>query len=229
MDIVTIEGGFRVPKDSHIGKWCIESQKLCHDEFLPYCADPFIKSGDTVIDVGAFVGDHTTHYSDLVGQSGRVMAIEPGDIAYQCLEHNRRLFKFNNTLACHYGVSDHAGFADHLLCDNLGASICKESEHGEVTTITLYLLFRMFNLKRVDFIKIDAEGWEMKILRGAKKLLNMFTPTIMIEINRDALTNNGSSEEEIFDFLGELGYSFFCVNLEIGPREPQYDVICQHL
>ncbi len=229
MEIVTINGGFRVPKDSHVGKWIYETGKLCHDEFTPYSADPFIKTGDTVIDVGSFVGDHTIHYSDLVGQDGKVLAVEPGKIAFECLEHNVNLFRFRNTVAANYGVSDVPSFAHHVTDQNLGASSCIQIRNGEVMMVPLHYLFKMYGLTRIDFIKIDAEGYEMKVLNGSQSLINRFKPTLMLEINQSALQRVGNSQEEIFDFLGEMGYGFFCVNGECRPNEPQFDVICECL
>lgn len=227
MEIVTINGGFRVPKDSHIGKWCYESGKLCHDEFTPYCADPFIKSGDTVIDIGAFVGDHTIHYSDLVGQDGRVLAIEPGKVAFECLEHNVNQFKFRNTIAANYGISDEAGFGHLVLSENLGASSMIYLKSGDITLCPLYYLLKLYQIKQVDFIKIDCEGYEFKALKGCESILRKFHPVLLIEINQATLERAGNTPEDIFDFLDLLGYFFFCVNGECRKDEPQFDVICQ--
>ncbi len=68
-------------------------------------------------------------------------------------------------------------------------------------------------VNRLSVIKIDAEGWERKILAGAQRLIIKHSPSIICEINRPALSRNGSSELELREFMSSLGYSTYFISL----------------
>src|SRR5207244_2913504 len=60
---------------------------------------------------------------------------------------------------------------------------------------------------RVDLIKIDVEGAEMMVLRGAKQTLQRHRPAIIIELIEELLESMGTSSDEVSRFLAELGYA----------------------
>ena len=71
-----------------------------------------------------------------------------------------------------------------------------------------------------DLIKIDVEGNELKVLQGAIELLTNHSPTICIEINEECLIDNGTSGEEVFSFLKDLGYKAHLLeDFELKPTE----------
>lgn len=229
MNIKTIEGGFLVPEDSHIGRWQIECQNLAHDNFLPRLACEFIKEGDTVVDCGALCGDHTIVYSDKVG-SGHVLAIEPGELAFECLAHNVKLFKNKNVTVANCALSNTDSFADFIQGTNLGGSICKENADGNTQTFRLDTLYNIYPMQLSDFhfVKIDCEGWERRILEGARGLIAKFKPSMMIEMNFYALQAQNSSYGEIFDLLNKWGYEWAIAQPECTISDPQWDLIAWH-
>lgn len=224
-----IPGGFHVPCDTHLGKWQKETGRLCHDDFLPWCAAQYIKPGDTVLDIGAFNGDHTILYCALVGESGKVIAFEPGNVAFDCLFMNAQLFPFNNVLPVKMALSDGIGKMSHQEDPNLGASHCFEVKEGDISSISLDQFLDKKEVNKIDYIKIDSEGFESKILRGGAKTIERCSPVMMIEVNPSALQLHGSSEDQLFDILHSMGYSSFIVQPDIKPNEPQYDIICERI
>jgi FkbM family methyltransferase len=209
-----LENGIAVLQhDTHISSWVEAEGRLDHDRYaLPIILD-HIEEGDVVVDAGAFIGDHTIAYLEKVKDSGIVFAFEPNPKAFQCLVHNCPKAK-----AFNYGLCSHSGEAFLETCENVGASSIGAS--GEA--IKLMCLDEL-NLDRLDFIKLDVEGYEMKALKGAEGLIDTHRPKMWIEINKGALERQGTSARKIFYFLLDYGYY-----IEPYPDAEgmQYDILC---
>lgn len=225
MQTTTIPGGYLVPCDTHLGKWQIETGRLDHDFFTVPLACKHIPVEGTVVDCGAFNGDHTIAYSNKVGPHGLVIAFEPGEIAYKCLEHNARLFP-SQTLVINGALSDKDNESvGHVPCENLGASRCVSG--GPLLTYTLDGFLEATSIHRLDFIKMDCEGWELKALKGAEKMIRKFHPTMLIEVNAGALLAQGTTTTQLADYLNDLGYSFEIIQPGINGNAPQFDILCR--
>ena len=87
-----------------ISQWVEQEGRLDHDQNLLPTILAHIKPGDTVVDAGAFIGDHTVAYSKAVEEEGWVIAFEPNPVARKCLRHN--LKKHHNVTLMDYGLSD---------------------------------------------------------------------------------------------------------------------------
>lgn len=205
--IAVIEG------DTHISSWVESSGRLDHDQYaLPIILE-HIKEGDWVVDGGAFIGDHTKAYKDKVGDFGMVFAFEPNPAAFQCLIHNCPSVQSFN-----YGLCSHGGEAFLETCENVGASSIGVA--GEA--IKLMCLDEL-NLDRLDFIKLDVEGYEFKALQGAKGLIERLRPKMWIEINYHALKKQGVESKDIMIFMYDHGYDVTCYP---DPDGMQYDILC---
>lgn len=203
--------------DECISKWVEETGELAHDmNALPRIL-PHIKEGDTVIDVGSFIGDHTIAYARI---ASKVIAFEPNPEAFECLEYNLRTF--SNVEFRNEGLSDSIG---HIkLTDvptNAGMTYAQKSKKG-IKCITIDSM----GLDKLDFIKIDAEGFEHKILKGAEETIKKFKPIMIIEINNHALLRNGTSDNDVFIYLNELGYDYKNIYPGQTLYEDQLDLIC---
>jgi len=232
MKTVEIQGGFIVPEDQCIGKWQQEVNQLDHDQFLVPLAIANIPTGGTVIDCGAFDGDHSIAYARKVGPSGTVIAIEAGKLAFKCLKHNAQKFECN-MLCINAAVWDLHGFSmGHTLNEeNAGASIVHEvegliNEVSAIPTVTIDGLMKDGEIPDVHFIKIDCEGSEMRILRGAEQTLRNHRPKLLIEINRQMLEDRGTKDTEIYEFLLGLNYEWQIVQPNTPGGSPQFDIIC---
>lgn len=226
----TKEGIYVIDGDSHIGKWAEESGRLDHDQWLLPQILKYIPVGGTVIDAGCYIGDHTIAYARAVGDAGRVIAIDPNQEAIQCLVKNLDEFK-NNVIAFNRYVgnkhNDSAFFSRNPT--NVGASkmlidgMENDDNLGDIIqSMTLDSLFGIID--RCDFIKLDVEGNEVFALEGAANLIMKFRPTMLIEVNRGALQQNGFDYETIQAALDMYGYHGTNIP-DCAHTQPQYDVL----
>ena len=206
--------------DTHIGKWVEQQERLDHDQnILPFIL-PHIKEGDVVIDVGANIGDHTIAYARAVGATGRVIAFEPNALAFQCLKHN--LENFIQVVVSNTGLSDkneNVALSDNN--GNYGGSYVDKSGNGS----TLEVLDDIPT--RPNLIKIDAEGYEPKVLAGAEKTVTEFRPKMVIEVNIETLSKQGFRRDDIFAFLNRHKYTYKVIQENCGFDSPMYDIYCE--
>jgi len=178
-----------------------------------------LKPGDVVIDVGANIGAHTLPIARAVGRDGRVFAIEPTDYASHKLHAN---------IALNPELRDRIHAIQAMLVDRpstapaptiysswpLEKSDDTHPSHGgrlktcsgaSVTTLDDVVAER--GIDRIDLIKIDIDGYECTMLRGALATLRRFKPVLVMEISPYVLDEHGGSVEELASALADLGYS----------------------
>ncbi len=184
----------------------------------------FLKEGMTMIDVGANIGAHTLISSKLVGNSGKVFAFEPCKINHDILIQNCLINKCSNTIIFKLGCSDNS---NNMFIDQKWNKTNKEDNYGCITLqptstnendeqidiISLdELLTNVFNSsdfeeknKRIDLIKIDAEGMEDKVLLGFKKLIEKYKPFMIVEIHPGELKDVRQIIENMNYQLKQIG------------------------
>jgi FkbM family methyltransferase len=217
---ITKEGIAVLENDTHISKWVEESGRLDHDQNMLPLVLQYIKPGDTVVDCGAFIGDHTIAYLNKVGVKGFVYAFEANTEAWECLMCN--LKEYRNCLLINRVVGeDSASYQVHVN-PNAGASIISTGEAIQGCTID------DLSLSHCDFIKFDIEGFELKALKGALKTITHFHPALLIEINEGALALQKTLPYDIFEFMSGRDYVIRNIYPEQKMEGPQYDIICIH-
>lgn len=232
--IQTKEGWSIIENDSHVGAWVIESGRLDHDSFLIPIAASNIPVGGIAIDCGALYGDHTIQYARKVGPEGCVIAIEANPLAFECLKLNAARFQ-GPTICMNLALGEHhGGTAVHIMDScNIGASTVKNNENSpqvpqklekEIRTATIDGIVHDANLERVDFIKIDCEGHELHILKGAERTLKHFKPKMIIEMNSFALSREGADYKAVYDYLLSLNFSWRIIQPDCTGSSPQYDI-----
>ena len=211
---ITLQDGttaYIIDGDTHISRWVEESGRLYHDQNVLPLLTPYLTG--TVIDVGAFIGDHTVFYAR---HSPSVFAFEPNPEAFECLcrnvPHNVRSFKL--------GLGAGPGRAS--IVQNANAGMAALVHGHDIPIIALDSL----NLSEVSFIKIDAEGWECDVLEGARETIARCRPVMLIEVNDSALKARGKSPGELIVKIAGLRYALRNVHSGEPMRGPQYDVIC---
>lgn len=133
-----------------------------------------VRSGDTVIDVGAHGGFFAVLAASKVGSRGRVLAIEPEGENVALLRENLRRNRCTNVRVVRAAASRRGGVARLTLAPGLtGHSLhARRSPYASsVRTVTLDRLAQRERLLEVALLKIDAEAAELDILRGAARLL----------------------------------------------------------
>lgn len=227
----TSHGFWVINGDTHISKWAEESGRLDHDQWLLPQILPLIPEGGVVVDVGAFIGDHTIAYARRVGDSGTVLAFEPNPKAFECLSLNANAY-FPDVVCSRRGLSDEKGTFDLSVDVNAGASrIVDANSELEIRVQTVrfddFLSEPGMRMHRLDFMKIDAEGFELKILKGAANTLHKFRPKMLIEINGQRLFENGTHVHEILAFLKETvgDFEHSLIPGDSNYASPQYDLL----
>ena len=165
-----------------------------------------LKGGMNVIDAGANVGVYTVLAAEKVGENGKVIAIEPEIENYKRLIENIQLNNFRNVIPQNIALTDHEGFEKLYLSSSfVGHSLIFQEDKNSYIKIpvkTIDKLVEELNLKKIDVIKIDTEGAEMPILRGAEKTLKA-NPNIKIIV---AVEHYPSEIEEVCQFLNDRGF-----------------------
>ena len=193
-------------KDSLLSRWVERDGRLDHDESLPHHYLRHIKAGDVVVDGGAAIGDHTIAYIRACGDAKLVHAFEPNPLMVECLSHN--------CPECHihpYALSDSDGAAWLAHDDsNAGAAFSNVDGNGvPIETRTL----DSFEFPKVDFIKLDLEGFEGRAILGATATLRRCKPRMVLEMSPWMLRRAGSSFDGLLSHLKSIGYDW---NVEMG-------------
>jgi FkbM family methyltransferase len=147
------------------------------------------------LDVGANIGFKSLFLSRHC-PLGRVIAIEPAPTVARCLEANVAANGASNVLIEQTAVGDTEGLVNFQDSSAWG----HVSQNGiEVPITTLEEIVGRLRLPRVDFIKIDTEGWELPILRNSLDLINRFESLVLVELN--SLTQLAVSNTNPRDFI----------------------------
>jgi FkbM family methyltransferase len=186
-----------------------------------------IKKNHVVFDIGANVGAHSKIFSKLIGKDGFVHCFEPVPETFQMLEDslvNSENVKLNNLAA---GDSETMMEISYDPDDSEKATLLRQSIPASsmrtVKVLPLDNYAREVNLKRLDFLKCDVEGFELNALTGLKNTLAIHRPKISVEI-----TLPQDQRLELVDLLKSLGYdSFRKIEKGFPKYAPQEDIFQQ--
>jgi FkbM family methyltransferase len=171
-----------------------------------------VKAFDIAIDVGAHVGFWTL---DLAERFGEVYAFEPAPDCYECLVLNMAGRK--NVLCLNAAVGPHPGVVsiheDEDRPGNTGARFVREDPAGVTPMIALDDL----ELKGCDLLKIDVEGFEPGVLRGANAIIRAYRPVIIMETDKRFAGRYGFGKGKAATDALELGYR----EVEYKERDPR--------
>ena len=185
----------------------------------------FLKRGMTFVDVGANEGLYAVFAARCVGSEGRVIAFEPSQREAERLKRNLELNQLANVTLEPVGVADSDGQAVLKICEyghegqnTLGGFVYQVGQEGTQTIglCRLDTYRRDRGLSRLDFIKIDMEGAEERVLQGAAQTLKTFRPLIQLEMNDQALQLQGSSRARVARWLLEADYRICSIDAATG-------------
>src|SRR6267143_7173741 len=206
----------------------------CYEPELEYLRS-LLSPGATFVDVGANLGIYTLVASRIVGHSGRVIAFEPSVQSFPLLQKNITLNSLTNVSAFPVALSAKAGRIRlyHAPCCPSGNSFGHHpSFHGSFETVDTESLddaLHRIPAARVDVIKMDVQGAEELVLRGARKVVASMRPVIIFEIWPEGADLLGLSPFGVWNLLERMGYKFFTVSsastttrIESPPTEGVY-------
>lgn len=145
-----------------------------------------VRPGMVVLDIGANIGAHTVFFARAVGASGVVHAFEPQRIVNQALAANVALNSLTN-VHCHQAIlGARQGTLlvppiDYRQANNFGGLELGGWQSGEPVQL---LRLDDLGIERCDFIKLDVEGMELDVIRGARALLRRCGPVLYVENDR---------------------------------------------
>jgi FkbM family methyltransferase len=199
---------------------------LSRQIFIAGCADPnefafldrFLEPGMTFIDAGANEGIYSIFAARRVGPSGAVWAFEPSERELGRLRRNAASNGFDFNIFS-VGLSDSEHDAELVVAENRYAGLntlgkipysgVNVARTERIQLVRLDDVVSKNPLARIDVIKIDIEGGELNMLRGAVETLRRYRPVLLFELLRPALASQGASPEEVIEFILKQGYTLY--------------------
>jgi FkbM family methyltransferase len=183
----------------------------------------FLRKGMTVLDIGAHHGFYTLLASKCVGTAGRVIAFEPSPRERKRLKEHVRINKCRNVEIEPFALGKESGSEELFIvqgqedwCNSLRLPVVQAMTTTmtvQVKSLDQYLAHR--NIAQVDFVKLDVEGAELDVLKGAHGLLrSKGKPVLLVEVFDIRTDPWGYRAREIVQLLARLQYRWF----DIGPH-----------
>jgi FkbM family methyltransferase len=207
-----------LPSDDHLARLLLLGRPYEEGERL--FVRRFLRGGDNVVDAGANYGLYTLISAVSVGAEGRVWSFEPAARERAKLGANVRLNGLENVVIREEALSDREGDAElYVYSEGMGAwssmapaDIGAPCEKVAVRETTLDGFAASAGLGRLDLLKVDVEGAEDRLFRGAKGCLAELRPVVLCEFSDPRTAQCGYSTRDIWSTLVEAGYSWFEVD-----------------
>ncbi len=199
-------------------------------------ARQFVKPGMTVLDIGAHRGYYTLLFSKKVGRGGRVLSFEPSPRERKRLKLHRNINLCRNVEIKDCALGEKEGTANLYLVygEDTGCNSLRPPDTDLPTSPTPVLVRRLDDVlshagaEKVDFIKLDVEGGELEVLKGAPRLLQSASrPVILCEVLEKRTRPWGYPGRFIIDYLAEMGFVWFEINdrgriIPMEPSSPEF-------
>jgi FkbM family methyltransferase len=212
--------------DNDVIAGAIRSGRL-FDEHIVQCASEYIRSGTTVVDVGANFGQMTLQFARMAGESGRVIAIEADDYVHHILRQNLEVNGIGNVTTINKAAHVTPGLQvffpdqDFVRFQTYGSyGLDPNANTGRsVDTITVDSL----NIEApVSFMKVDVQGSDLFALQGATQTIRRHRMPIIFEYEEQFQKEFGTTFQDYVDFVLGIGYRFVKtvddINFVVAPR-----------
>lgn len=174
-----------------------------------------VKPGFIVLDIGVNFGETLLNFAKLTGENGKVYGFEPMPAIYKKCLNNVSLNSFKNIALENFALSDTNEILvvnDPLNGNSGGTYVSKLSSDNAnqitINSVTLDAYVLQNGINHIDFIKIDVEGYETNVVKGAIETIKKFKPFIYVEVCDENLKRAGSSSMELITLLKNLNYTF---------------------
>jgi len=163
--------------------------------------EALVRPGSVFCDIGAQAGFYTLLASRLTGEKGRVFAFEPSPRNIHNLRRHLEINWIENVTLFEAAVSDRPGEAWFDLGNNSSTGSLSDSGSLCVPLVSLDHLLEEGQILPPDFLKMDVEGAELQVLKGARKTLTTARPTLFLATHSDQL------HRDCLSFLESLGFA----------------------
>ena len=182
-----------------------------------------VEKGDVVFDIGAYKGDTACYFANKVKSGGKVYAFEPVPANFESLKSNVENNNFGDiVIPVNKGISDKKEILKFVSVDTGAPWSYINSDKGkdiEVTPIDEFV--RDNQIRKIDFIKMDVEGLEEKVINGAENVVKDFSPKLGIALYHKTLDftelplliHKLNSNYKIYirsNIEGAFGFTMFC-------------------
>jgi len=211
------------------------------DHTRPYLYN-HISTGDTIIDVGANMGETSFSFAKKVGDSGQVVGFEPDQDNYRRLTLNYNLNDFKNLTILNKGLGNKPG--TFVIKENetepgnagskriIGSFEASSPTEWKVEIVKLDDILEELTLENIHLIKMDIEGYELNALRGAEKTIQKYAPKLFLELHDIKLVEQGHSGKDLMELLHKWGYTVTNADTDIQittsdiKENDHFDILC---
>ena len=198
-----------------------------------------IINSKTIIDIGANIGTTSLYFASL-NSTAKIYAFEPHPNSFKRAIENVSLNTFTNIQLLNIGlgekketvklyeVNEHNPGMNRIIAEN------KNLPYKTIEIESLDTICTVHGIAHVDMIKLDVEGFEYSVLKGAKETIIKSKPTLFIELNDSNLKENNSSAKELLTLLISYGYTNIYQASNLVPIHPEtsftkchYDIIAK--
>ncbi len=173
-----------------------------------------------MLDVGANIGYFTVKFASWVTGPGKVIAIEPEERNFERLvERISRLPNQGSVMPIKAAAIESTGKVK-LKVSRFNPADHRLAEDGtEVKAVTIDEIVEKENCHPVCLIKIDVQGAEERVVRGAEKTLDVYHPVLYVEVDHNGLREQGGSLEGLYSILDRYNYKAYSIERELisGP------------
>lgn len=189
-----VKGWWLPDTDTDFDRWILdgEYQKKQRDAILE-----FVNKDGNAIDIGAHVG---FWLRDMCKQFKHVYAFEPIEEVRQCLAKNVNAENYS-TYSVGLGAKNDNIKVNYNPAETGNTHASKDGNQ----TITIRKLDDM-NLPKIDYIKVDTEGFEIEVLKGGEKLIKEYKPFVHVEVKGKVLVKQGLSSDDVDEYLKSIDY-----------------------
>ena len=198
------QNGYRIrfhPANLSTNLWINPSYR---EEALSFF-NAYLKAGDRVIDVGANIGDTVLTSSLRVGRTGHVTGIEAHPRTFSFLAENIALNEATNVALIHSAAGDQKGtvnFSDSRYDD------MNQVNHGNLEVPVSPLDALIESTDSIALLKIDVEGYELPVFRGARRILSQ-AECVYFEVGETMCRDFGYTPRALLDVVTAVGFSLF--------------------
>lgn len=195
VEVKTTAGSFKWQLDENT------SQTFIRGSYEPYMQEAFrklVKPGFTVYDIGANVGFHTLLLSHLVGPKGQVIAFEPNPRNRVSIQRQIEVNEVKNIRVMDCALADEDGEA--FLNTSISSSQGFVADKGQFGIVLRKLDSLELNLPAPNLLKIDVEGFEARVVRGALETIRKNLPIVICD------QNDEETKPSLVDVLSGLNY-----------------------
>ena len=199
------------------------------DEICYKNLEHFLSPGDVCLDIGANVGLYTYKMSKLVKSNGKVLSFEPVNIAFNQIRILKKKYSLYNSQIFNLAIGKKRGEtkilipiiddlvqlgfshiqtikykSKNLVLSKYGDTFHKKMNFGYKQKTKIDLIDNIVNnlrLKKIDYIKIDVEGYELEVIKGAVRSIKQFKPILQIEI-----FYSKEKQKKLFTFFKSMEY-----------------------